>query len=318
MLEIDEIDFDRFRILVCIDGSDESYRGLRYAAKLGSGVDADICLVYVRAVDQGLRSGGLQVRVARENMLNWGLELPGIKYLKKGADMLMEMGVMGDEWKSQSFHTDVAGDPLGDNKIVYMNEENGKKIVLKLKVATDIANGILDQWEIGQYDLIILGASERWRGGRLASFWDPEVAQHVAESAPCSVIVARELSEGHGHLICTDGSDISLDAVRSDAHLASRCNCPISLLSIAPTEEERPKAQEAVDKAAGMLSNLDVEVVETLVRVGDPVEQIVETGPDYSLIVVSESSKSGLKRLIKGSVAYKVMEKAYNSVMVVR
>ena len=48
----------RFRILVCIDGSEESYRGLRYAARLGGGVDADICLLYVRPVDQGLRSGG--------------------------------------------------------------------------------------------------------------------------------------------------------------------------------------------------------------------------------------------------------------------
>ncbi|MDH5771876.1 MAG: universal stress protein, partial [Rhodospirillaceae bacterium] len=47
---------DRFRILVCIDGSDESYRGLKYAAKLGGGIDADIVLLYVRPIDQGLRS----------------------------------------------------------------------------------------------------------------------------------------------------------------------------------------------------------------------------------------------------------------------
>ena len=32
----------RFRILSCIDGSEESYRGLHYAARLGGGVDADI------------------------------------------------------------------------------------------------------------------------------------------------------------------------------------------------------------------------------------------------------------------------------------
>ncbi|MCK5167121.1 MAG: universal stress protein, partial [Rhodospirillaceae bacterium] len=60
-----ESDENRFRILVCIDGSDESYRGLSYAAKLGGGIDADIVLLYVRPIDQGLRSGGLQVDVAR-------------------------------------------------------------------------------------------------------------------------------------------------------------------------------------------------------------------------------------------------------------
>lgn len=317
MLELETIDEERFRILVCIDGSDESYRGLRYAAKLGGGVDADICLVYVRPMDQGLSSGGLQVRVARENMLNWGLELPGIRYLKKARDMLVEMGVMGDDWEGQSFHTDVAGDPLGDNKIVYTNQD-GKQIILKLKVAPRIAEGILEQWEVGQYQLIILGASERWRGGRLASFMDPEVAETVATEAPCSVIVARELTEGHGHLICTDGSDISMQAVAVDAKLAARCDCPISLLSVSLEEAGEAAARDAVERARAMLEDLDVPVTETIVKVGDPVEQIIETGPDYSLIVVSDSAKSGLQRLLKGSVAYRVMAKAYNSVMIVR
>ena len=36
----------KFRILVCIDGSEESYRGLRYAARQGNGVDADICITF--------------------------------------------------------------------------------------------------------------------------------------------------------------------------------------------------------------------------------------------------------------------------------
>ena len=137
---------EHFRILVCIDGSDESYQSLRYAARLGGGVDGDIVLLYVRPVDQGLRSGGLQVRVARENMLKWGLELPGIQYLKKGRDMLKDLGIMsGDDWTEEVVHTDVDGDPLGDNKINYVNQQ-GKMIVLKLKVASSIATGILEQW----------------------------------------------------------------------------------------------------------------------------------------------------------------------------
>ena len=135
---------DRFRILVCIDGSDESYRGLKYAVKLGGGVDADIVMLYVRPIDQGLRSGGLQVRVARENMLDWGLELPGIQVLKKGWEMLREIEHFEDDWTTETVHTDVAGDPLGDNKIDYTNKL-GRKVVLKLKVADDIATGIADQ-----------------------------------------------------------------------------------------------------------------------------------------------------------------------------
>ena len=308
---------DRFRILVCIDGSDECYQSLRYAARLGGGVDADIVLLYVRPTDQGLRSGGLQIRVARENMLKWGIELPGIQYLKKGRDMLKELGVMaGDEWREKVAHTDVDGDPLGDNKINYINEK-GKMVVLKLKVATDIATGILEQWELGPYDLIILGASSRWKG-MARSFWDPAVAEKVAVHAPCSVLVARDLEEGHGHLICTDGSEKSMEMVRSDAELASRCDCPVSLMSVALDVEDEPEAKANVEKAEKMLKQLGIEVKETLIPVGNPVKEIIEAGPNYSLIVVSESGKTGLQRFFMGSVAFKVMENAHNSVLIAR
>ena len=306
-----------FRILVCIDGSDECYQSLRYAARLGGGVDADIVLLYVRPVDQGLRSGGLQVRVARENMLKWGLELPGIKYLKKGRDMLREMGVMsGKDWTEDYIHTDVDGDPLGDNKIEYVNKQ-GKMVVLKLKVASNIATGILEQWELGPYDLIILGASGRWKG-LARSFWDPAVAEKVAIHAPCSVLVARDLEEGHGHLICTDGSEKAMEMVRLDGEIASRCNCPISLMSVALDVEAEDEAKTNVDNAKTALKDMGIKAKETIVKVGNPVDEIIETGPDYSLIVLSESGKTGLQRFFMGSVAFKVMENAHNSVMIVR
>ncbi len=307
----------RFRICVCLDGSDECYQSLRYAARLGGGVDADIVLLYVRPVDQGMRSGGLQVRVARENMLKWGLELPGIQYLKKGRDMLKEMAIMdGEDWTEEVVHTDVDGDPLGDNKINYVNQQ-GKMIVLKLKVATDIATGILEQWELGEYDLIILGASGRWKG-MARSFWDPAVAEKVAIHAPCTVLVARDLDVGHGHLICTDGSERATEMVRQDALLASRCDCPVSLMSVALDVEGEAEATQNVTEAKKMLESMGIEVKETIVRIGNPVDEIIEAGPDYSLIVVSESGKSGLRRFFMGSVAFKVMENAHNSVMIVR
>jgi len=307
----------RFRICVCIDGSDECYQSLKYAARMGGGIDADIVLLYVRHADQGLRSGGLEVSVARENMLKWGIELPGIKYLKKGLDMLKELGVMtGDDWTEEAVHTDVAGSALGDNKIDYTNKR-GKKIVLKLKVASDIASGILEQWEIGQYDIIILGASGRGSGMPRA-FWDPAVAEKVAVHAPCSVLVARDLDIGHGHLICTDGSETAMDMVALDAEIASRCECPISLMSVSLDVEGEEEARENVAKAEKMLTDAGIKVKETIVRVGNPVDEIIEAGPDYSLIVLSESGKTGLQRFFMGSVAFKVLENAHNSVMIVR
>jgi len=306
----------RFRILVCIDGSDESYRGLRYAVKLSGGQDTDIVLLYVRPIDQGLRSGGLQLRVARENMLNWGLDLPGVKYLQKGMDLLEELGRMRGEAASEFTHIDVDGDPLGDHKTVYQAED-GNSVVLKLKTAPDIASGVLDQYELGPYNLIILGGSSRWRG-MAENFWDPAVAEKVAVHAPCSVLVSRDLDVGHGHLLCTDGSENSMQMIRADALIASRCECPISLISVALEEDGKAQAEDNVARAKAMLDEMNIEVVETFVRVGNPVEEITEIGVDYSVIVVSDTGKTGLTRFFMGSVAFKVLNTAHNSVMIAR
>ncbi len=305
----------RFRILVCVDGSDESYRGLRYAATLSREKDSDVVLLYVRPVDQGLRSGGLQVRVARENMLKWGLELPGIQYLKKGRDMLME-DAEASEWNEKSTHTEVDGDPLGDNKIEYTNAE-GKMIVLKLKTATNIATGILDQYNLGPYDLIVLGSSGRW-GGLAKGFWDPTVAEKVAVHAPCAVLVVRDLEAGGEHLACTDGSERARQMLERLGQFALRSGATISLLSVSLDVEGEDEARGFVSEAEKCLRELGAPVGQTLTRVGNPVEEIIEAGKDYSMVALADTGKSGIQRFFMGSVAFKVMEFAENSVMIVR
>ena len=315
-IEIAEVRKNRFRILVCVDGSDESYRGLRYAARLGAGGDADIIILYVRPTDQGLRSGGLQVRVARENMLNWGLELPGITYLKKGRDMLIETDEQAVLWDQQSTHTDVDGDPLGDNKIEYRNE-NGKSIVLKLKTASSVAGGILDQYDLGPYNLIILGSTEG-QGNFVKSLWDPAVAEKVAVHAPCSVCISRDLETGHGKLLCTDGSERAMDMVVKASDLAKRDGSKVSVMSVSLDESGHSEAQSSVDKAAALLRSRDIEPTNLFIKTGNPIEEIIKAGKDYSFIVLGDTGKTGLKRFFMGSVAFKVMEHANNSVMLIR
>jgi nucleotide-binding universal stress UspA family protein len=307
---------NRFRILVNIDGTDASYEGLRFAAKIGHSSECDIILLYVRPIDQGLRTGGLQVRVARENMLEWGLELPGIRYLKRGLEILTSEEDMSVHWTAVVSHTDTWGDPLGDNKVEYRHE-SGKSIVLKLKTAPDPASGILDQYELGPYNLIIMGEPSRWHS-EIRSFFNAGVAQKVAMLAPCSVMVARANGSGKGHLICIDGTRHSLDAMRRDAVLASHSGYPITLLTVARHQGEVATAERVLEKAAEMLGKIDIGVAETLVRIGHPIEQIVEAGSDYSVVAVADSGKNWFQRLFVSGVAFNVMGAASTSVLNVR
>jgi K+-sensing histidine kinase KdpD len=67
---------NRFRILACIDGSEESLVTVRFAARYSVQDNCDLIVLFVRPIDSGLQSGGLQVRLARENMLEAGFEIP--------------------------------------------------------------------------------------------------------------------------------------------------------------------------------------------------------------------------------------------------
>ena len=281
---------NKYRVLVCIDGSDESYRGLTAAARIAAAPDVDIILLYVRPIDQGLRTGGLQVRVARENMLDWGLELPGIQYLKKGRDMLINNDELVSQWDQESTHTDVAGDPLGDNTIEYTNSE-GKSIVLKLKTASSVAGGVLDQFELGPYDLIILGSSGS-AGGFAKSLWDPAIAEKIAVHAPCSVCVTRELETEHGMLLCTDGSERASEMIVKAASLSKRVDAEVSVMSVALEQNQQTEASEYVEKAGKLLSSQGVEPRRIFTEIGNPVEKIIEVGTDYSFIVLGDTGNT--------------------------
>ena len=150
---------------------------MRFAARLAPNDDCDIIVLFVRSVDQGLWSGGLQLRVARQNMMDAGFELPGVRDLKQALAILKEEGIDAESWPREASQQDAWGDPAGDTKVEYKSPE-GRTVVLKLKTAPDAANGILDQYELGPYNLMILGEPSRWRG-EFQAWFDAGVVQQV-------------------------------------------------------------------------------------------------------------------------------------------
>lgn len=306
----------RFRILACIDGSEESMITVRFAARQAVANNCDIIILYVRPIDMGLHSGGLQVRLARQNMIDAGFQLPGVSHLKHSLNILKEEGIDVADWQQSGTHQESWGDAAGDTKVEYVSAE-GRSVVLKLKTAPDEAGGILDQYELGPYNLIILGQPSHWKG-ELGSFFGAGVTQTVTTMAPCSVLVARNSLDREGYFICTDGSSRSLQAVRRAAVLATVTSQPITLFSAAPTAEAVPAAEEAVANAKALLKAMKISVAETKTAVGSIVEEIVERGSLYRMIVVTDEGRSRLQRLFRGSLATEVVRRARTSVLDVR
>ncbi|MEE9273192.1 MAG: universal stress protein [Robiginitomaculum sp.] len=302
----------RFKILVCIDGSNEACRGLKYAVKIGQGNDADLTLLYVRPIDKGMKSG---VHMARQNMLDWGFELPGMRALKKARGHLIEFGFLDGDWKEETIRKRVYGDPIGDTMKSY-TAPNGTHIALKLMVAPTVASGILDECELNPYDLTIIAMTGRGaRGVEGKINW--KVTNTVVTEHHGTVMLARDIEENNGHLICVN-DEKSIEAARKDAILASRCNCPIHLISVADDEGDLENATLAITKAKAAIEAEGVDVVSTHTAIGNPADTIIEYGKEYSVIVMADSSVKGFRRFFQSSVSYDVLRHAQNSVMIIR
>ncbi len=306
----------RFRMLVCVNGEDSALESVNLAARIGQQEESDIVLLYVRRIDQGLNAGGLQVRVARRNLLEWGLELPGIKYLKQAFDLLIEQEFLGKEWDEHISHTDVFGDPLGDNKVEYRGK-NGHRIILKMKTAPDVPGGILHQYELGPYNMILMGPSIQWNA-TWRSLFVPNTVQKIAGLAPATVMTVRGPCKGNGFLLSTDGGAHSLSAKRRGAVLAHSLGESVTILG---TAEDDSGLRELETKLADFQKGLEkdgIKVDGCSVVIGDAVRSTIEAGNPFSAIVVSDRQTTRFRRFFQGSIAFDIMRLATTSVINIR
>ena len=190
-------------------------------------------------------------------------------------------------------------------------------MVLKLKTAPDAANGILDQYELGPYNLMILGEPSRWRG-EFKAWFDAGVVQQV-DLHGALLGAGRAQQPRQEGLLHLHRRHVALDAGgRRAAVLAHTAGEPITLFSVATDEAARPAAEEAVANARALLKAMKIDVADTRTAVGEPAEEIIEAGPMHRLVVVTDEGRSRLQRMFRGSTAIDVVRGARTSVLDVR
>jgi nucleotide-binding universal stress UspA family protein len=154
------------------------------------------------------------------------------------------------------------------------------------------------------------------------------VARAVLITAPCSVQIVREATEGRAHsldsgrrvLLATDGSETALTAAEA---LAGRPWPEGSEFRIVTVEEpwliKPPDVTNNINSAEQVLAAGGLEATVAVLS-GKPKEVILEEAKKWKadLIVVGSHGRRGFKRLLLGSVSEAVAMKAHCSVVVVR
>lgn len=197
---------------------------------------------------------------------------------------------------------------------------------------------IVRRAEVFNADLLIVGSHGRTG---LARMLLGSVAEKVVRYAPCPVLVARQGPEAGPIVTTTDFSDVSKVGMRMATQEAEKSGDP--LVAIHVLDMSSPAGLTYSINIPGMASafegtdvqrELSVDLQKTLaevtsgarinasaeVFVGDPAMAVVHRAEDLKarLIVVSTHGRTGLQRMLMGSVAEKIVRHAHTSVLAVR
>ncbi|MFN8624005.1 MAG: universal stress protein [Chloroflexota bacterium] len=188
-------------------------------------------------------------------------------------------------------------------------------------------------------DLIVVGNRGQ---GPFRTMLLGSVSAEVVDHAPCPVLVARTPTVGR-ILLAHDGSELAAHAETLVAGLVPLAPLPVEVLSVvrahepsgetlAPTtvghateaysaalEESRVHHAEVAEAAADRLAR-EGRPTSWAVRAGDPARAIVSEAEakDVQLIAMGTHGRTGLDRLVLGSVARNVLTHAHCSVLIVR
>lgn len=208
------------------------------------------------------------------------------------------------------------------------------------RVAAKLANGpawsmIVEALQDPSFELVVMG-THGLTGSR--NFILGSVAERVVRHAPCPVLTIRPDGElaPFGHvLVSVDFSPSSHDAMVMAAEMTTRGGLGITLLHVveaSPSERAElqvpgvgeildKRAAETLDGWAAELRPMTTVPVTTRLLIGRPgpeVLAVLEADRSFDLVVMGSHGRTGIRRVLIGSVAEKIVRYAPCAVLVAR
>jgi len=197
-------------------------------------------------------------------------------------------------------------------------EKEGVDCEAVVSLSEEPYQDIIDRAAKHKANMIIMGTHGRTGMKRLMM---GSVTAKVIGHAPCNILVLPigAKVDFKNVLIATDGSKYSDTAASEALGIAKRCGSSLIAISVASSDAEITSAKNNVKK---VIETAEREGIRTksVVAKGKPYESIVETSKQKSadLIVLGSHGRTGLERLLMGSVTERVIGHSESAVLVVK
>jgi len=192
---------------------------------------------------------------------------------------------------------------------------------ITLRHGIEISQEIVDEAEKYRADVIVMG--RRGYTGLMRVMMGSNTAK-VIGYAHCSVLVVPKTAkiEGKKILLAVDGSRYSDTAATTAMSLAKHLHASVLVVSVVYSEHQEKRYSEASEEITRVDNFLTQEGISTEGRVlsGRPAEAIVEVAnaKGVDLIIMGSHGRTGLDKVLLGSVSDRVIGYAECAVLVVK
>ena len=226
------------------------------------------------------------------------------------------------------YYGSTLGEPLHDQekrqaverlmKVRARAEEVGLGCEILLGHGDDAWVEIVDQAEQSAMDLIVMG--RRDKGDVMRNLLGSSTEKVIGNTHSDVLVVPRgAFSGGKGIIVPVDGSRFSEAAADTALKMAQRCPMPLTIVSVASEEEGMEEARRVAEQIRMRMQDAP-QAPELVVRMGKPDEVILAITKDRGadMIIMGSHGRTGLDRLLIGSVSEQVIGQTDCPVLVVK
>lgn len=213
-------------------------------------------------------------------------------------------------------------------------QENGFSFGERIKTFGSAVEGILEQINKVDYDLILMGS----HGKKGLQKWLGSVSRQVISNTTLPILISKRRTKNKRILLTVDGTEQSFNAVKRASNIVNLNNKEIYIISIKENPELLPMeatmdqnwldsiekqqkihATKAINQAKSYLENLNVKVQNEIILTGNPAQKIIDfiAKEKIDLVVMGARTKIDLSKLLLGSVSKRVLENTQSDVLIV-
>ena len=247
------------------------------------------------------------VSLANELMESWDLDRPGVDVLEWAYTYLAENKFIESQTIEAGFPKNLLVESGSNRAEVYLKGSVVENLNLILRNG-DIIEELRDEVQTYNYDVAIIGGS----GKR-------SMAHDLIQYIDSSIFIVNNFNvkQDYRILLAVDDSSGTAKAVKYGVRVAQAFGIDVDLVTISRDNHFGEGYKNASARAAKLMRRSGV-AAETLFKVGEPVNTIVEIAGNNHIIIMGASTQSPIAKFFIGSKPLNVIEACNCPVLIVK